>query len=739
MPSVIEHCEGIDWEWIIGENGSTDGSYEYLASLKHPRIKVLKKKNQGNFSTMNNDLVRHATGEYLCFLNNDTEATSNFLKEMLDLIETDKSIGVVGATLFYPDGNLQHCGVLIDPNGNPVNISTPLYNNAHTLNRELHTANREYQSVTGACLLMSKADFNWVWGFEPSYNWAYEDVDLCLKVKYHMGKKIVGCASAKLKHYESYSKANPNLEPNINFLKTRWNSVVESDIGQYGDKTSRLYRFQPRDSDMTFVVCVNNIETLNRCMISSLKQNHQNFSLVVIYNMDNRRTAAQALNYGIEQSKTEFIILSHQDVEYNHEWTLQFLKEAAKNKGFGVAGLAGVRRMPAKTHNTLLINNHIHINCIGEITYPFRGRRHKYGQYSDGRVEIIDELSLIIRKSTGLRFDETTLTHFHFYGVDLCLSSLEKGFFNVVLNCPAYHDSGGSSSLGQNLDVYWREFKKVHAKWKRKFPIMVGTTGFWDNNVIQTFITEADLDAKKDVTPKENRSIAPGIVINPNQPVEMVVNNTQKFSITGQVTNTKWFLNGTLVAENKDHINFEPETKGLHKIRVSFLAEGKRPSEHEWLVQVNAETKDGKVFVGMSQPMHHQIFGEIYGNKVVSQEFVCDSERLTRIDVFTGTFRRRNACNLNLAVKSSHDGDLIRFSTIMGINAEDNDWTSFYFDPIMDSKNKKYCLEFSSPDGSPGNSVTLYYIGHNFNFGSLYYNGRRVNGCLSFRLLYAKP
>ena len=58
VESIQKHCSGVDWEWIIGENGSTDGSLEYLKSLNDPRIVIVERRNEGNFSTMNNDLVR---------------------------------------------------------------------------------------------------------------------------------------------------------------------------------------------------------------------------------------------------------------------------------------------------------------------------------------------------------------------------------------------------------------------------------------------------------------------------------------------------------------------------------------------------------------------------------------------------------------------------------------------------------------------------------------------------------
>ena len=234
----------IDFEWIIGDNG-TDGTSEYIKSLKDPRLKLLKMTNEGNYSSMNNLLALQATGTYLCFLNNDVEALSDFLKEMSSILDNDPQAGVVGCTMYYPNTKLQHAGVLISKNLIPINI-------AHTIKVHPKTTHysREYQSVTGACLMCKKEDFDKVSGFTEEYNWAYEDVDLCLKIKYNLNKKVVQCASAVAFHHESTSKANPNIPVNLALFRKTWSGKIVEDSELYTTETYNLYHNYDLSDDL---------------------------------------------------------------------------------------------------------------------------------------------------------------------------------------------------------------------------------------------------------------------------------------------------------------------------------------------------------------------------------------------------------------------------------------------------------------------------------------------------------
>jgi len=715
IESIEKHCSSVDWEWVIAENGSTDGSFEYLTALKNPKIRVVKKQNTGNFSTMNNELAKYATGKYYCFLNNDTEATNNFLKEMLDVIENDENVGVVGPVLRYPNKEIQSSGILIHHNLAPVNVSVHLIRN-NPVNVDIHTRTREFQAVTGACFLMRKKDFEWVRGFDSNYHWAYEDVDLCLKIKYHMLKKIVCSHTAEMTHYESYSKAKPSLQESFNFFKNRWQNVVDIDVDSYQNIDANLYVKKTPVYEMTFIVCTHNLTMLNDCTISSLlKQERKNFDLKIIYNLDSEFTAPTALNFGIEEANTEFLILCHHDVIFNPKWTSKFLGELSKYKDFGVAGLAGVKIAPkAPCGVPVDPAANLYVNCFGEVTYPYNGNQtHKYGQFPEGKVEIIDELAIILKKKNDLRFDEKTLNHFHFYAADICLESLQKGFFNVILNLPAYHKSDGSSSIGTGMQLYWREFNKLHKKWKKTFPTVVTTTGFWNGDKIQTFIQDQ-----------------PARVSEKNTVIDVVIGNPKRLEITPYLSGSKiyWEHNQTKINTDKDFYIFEAKTLGQHNITVTYVDINGILIRKNWGISVTSG--DENFVQGIQQKFHTHDFGELV-NKRIDQEIYCDIDNFSRIDLHVGTFKKRPKGEMIVTIKNS-EGVTLRSSSKICETLVDCDWNSFTFAHISDSKNKKFTVSVHVKNVVKNFAPTIHYIQHSFPFGGMFLNGARINGCLTF-------
>lgn len=473
-----------DFEIIVRENGSNDGSKEWLDTLNDKRIRVVHKENDGNFSTMNNEMVKLAKGSHLLFLNNDCSLDKKTLANMVNLINQDPYIGCVGAQLRYPNGCLQHAGIVCGYGKDPINLSDESIN-LLGVDREILSETWEYKAVTAACLLIRKDDFIQVSGFDPQYQWAYDDVDLGLKVHYHLNKRNVVSPDCTATHIESASKANPKLEENLKKFQDRWGDLFNPDIKEIKD---RKYQKRTDEPEITFVVCVNNFEQLNQILIKSIYPFKDRYYLIPIYNFEGKYSAAQALNIGQDLAQTEWVVYTHQDVEYVDNWIDRMFSELQKCPKLGVAGLAGVKVIPKSSKQAIPIDHgKIHINAIGAVKTPEHGKLSTYGQFPSGEVDVIDELCIITQKSNKLRFDEKNLTHFHFYAVDLSLQSRHKGFKNYVINAQATHHSNGSSSLSKGREIYWREFRKMQEKWKSSFPTVVTTTGFWSDSTIQTF------------------------------------------------------------------------------------------------------------------------------------------------------------------------------------------------------------------------------------------------------------
>jgi GT2 family glycosyltransferase len=172
-----------------------------------PNIKIIDYSGPFNWSSMNNLAVDHATGSKLLFLNNDTEfLNQNSINELV-AFSCYPNAGVVGATLFYPSGQIQHAGVVVGPSGiaghcfSGLNKGDAGYNGYPLLSRSV-------AAVTGACMLVSVDIFKQVNGFDDvGMRVALSDIDFCLKVQ-QAGYRNIMAASVELVHYESISRGS---------------------------------------------------------------------------------------------------------------------------------------------------------------------------------------------------------------------------------------------------------------------------------------------------------------------------------------------------------------------------------------------------------------------------------------------------------------------------------------------------------------------------------------------------
>lgn len=192
-------------EFIIIENNSTEPeTFAYYDELKKEKdIKIVYFDGEYNYSAINNFGVKSASGDILLLLNNDIEMIdSDSISEMVAIVERD-GVGAVGAKLLFPDGELQHAGVIAGLGGSAGHIF-------HHLRPEFSYGNRancvvNYSAVTAACLMVKKSTYEKVGGFDESFAVAFNDVDFCLKIR-TLGELVVYTPYAKFYHYESKSR-----------------------------------------------------------------------------------------------------------------------------------------------------------------------------------------------------------------------------------------------------------------------------------------------------------------------------------------------------------------------------------------------------------------------------------------------------------------------------------------------------------------------------------------------------
>ncbi|MFB5375967.1 glycosyltransferase family 2 protein [Enterococcus faecalis] len=238
VSSIIEKTTYQNYEIIMADNGSTDPKmHELYAEFEQQlpgRFFVESIDIPFNFSTINNRAAKKAHGEYLLFLNNDTEViTENWLTLMVSFAQQER-IGCVGAKLLYPNNTVQHAGVILGLGG-VAGHGHYGYPHGDLGYFGWLAINVNYSAVTAACLLMKKADFDAVGGFEEAFTVAFNDVDLCLKVQ-ALGRDNVWLHEAELYHFESQTrgyddkgKKKKRFEQEKVMMEEKWGPLIEND------------------------------------------------------------------------------------------------------------------------------------------------------------------------------------------------------------------------------------------------------------------------------------------------------------------------------------------------------------------------------------------------------------------------------------------------------------------------------------------------------------------------------
>ncbi len=197
LKSLLRNTRYPNYEVIFVDNGSTDGTRAYLQKLDKPNLRaVFNAQNLGYVGGCNSG-ASVAKGEYLLFLNNDTEVRPFWLTNLVGLAEKTEDAGIVGAKLVYPDGHLQEAGGIIFSDGNGWNYGRGMDPNDPRFNFV-----REVDYVSGAAMLVKRELWEKAGGFDQRYAPAYyEDTDLCFSAREY-GYKVYYQPASVVIHYE---------------------------------------------------------------------------------------------------------------------------------------------------------------------------------------------------------------------------------------------------------------------------------------------------------------------------------------------------------------------------------------------------------------------------------------------------------------------------------------------------------------------------------------------------------
>ena len=235
VSSIQEKSSYRNIEFIIVENNSEkEKTFAYYEELekRYDNVKVVYWKKEFNYSAINNFGVQYANGDYLLFLNNDTEIINDTaISEMLGCCMRE-DVGIVGAKLLYEDDTIQHAGVVIGIGGFAGHVFVGLDKDDYGY-MVRPRINCNYSAVTAACMMTSKEDFLSVGGFTEEFAVALNDVDYCLKIR-EKGKWVVYNAFSLWHHYESKSRGYEDtpekirrFENEISKFQKRWKTLLE--------------------------------------------------------------------------------------------------------------------------------------------------------------------------------------------------------------------------------------------------------------------------------------------------------------------------------------------------------------------------------------------------------------------------------------------------------------------------------------------------------------------------------
>ena len=207
LTAIRTHTQYDNYEVIVVENNSSSGEildyYRQIQGKDH--VQVIRWKGEFNFAAINNFAAKKAQGEYLVFLNNDVEVRDGWLTELLGVC-CRSEVGAAGGKLYYPDGRIQSAGIVVGIGGVAGSLFTGM---SGSFSGYLHKASllQDLSAVTAAMMIVKKEVYDSVGGFTEELAVAFNDVDLCLKMR-EAGYLIVYDPYAEATHHESVSRGD---------------------------------------------------------------------------------------------------------------------------------------------------------------------------------------------------------------------------------------------------------------------------------------------------------------------------------------------------------------------------------------------------------------------------------------------------------------------------------------------------------------------------------------------------
>jgi GT2 family glycosyltransferase len=208
----------------------------YLDSLKrNSRIRILKYEDRPfNFSWLNNWAASQATGSVFCFMNDDIEVlTVDWLQQLVTRVKLER-VAAAGPMLYYPDDTIQHAGVTLGLWGVAGHsfLRLPKGSAGYFARGALE---QDLSCLTAACMVMRREAFEEAKGFNEEFAVAFNDVDLCIRIR-RAGWRLIWTPRVEMYHHESASLGQHNseerkieFEREVALMREMWGPVLDSD------------------------------------------------------------------------------------------------------------------------------------------------------------------------------------------------------------------------------------------------------------------------------------------------------------------------------------------------------------------------------------------------------------------------------------------------------------------------------------------------------------------------------
>lgn len=233
--SILHHTNDIDYEIILADDGSKDETQNIQAVVEN--IKVIRNEENLGFIKNCNHASGFAVGKYLLFLNNDTNVQKDWLKYLLEVMEKDQNVGIVGPVFLSPNGRIQEAGGIIWQDG-----SSSHYGYGDIPGKPEYNYVKETDYISGAGLMIRKPLWDTVGGFDEQFApFYYEDTDLAFAARKH-GFKVVYQPKSMIVHFEGATcgtavntESKQRMQINKEKFLEKWRMVLETEHLEKGN------------------------------------------------------------------------------------------------------------------------------------------------------------------------------------------------------------------------------------------------------------------------------------------------------------------------------------------------------------------------------------------------------------------------------------------------------------------------------------------------------------------------